>query len=93
LLNDDQDREMQRNQLYALVLMISLFLVWSYFFMPAYVPPPQQTQEETNTLPQDITPEPIETPAEPQDSPFGLPPVATMDDPQADEITIADEYL
>ena len=93
MLNDDQDREMQRNQLYALVLMISLFLVWSYFFMPAYVPPPQQTQEETNTLPQDITPEPIETPAEPQDSPFGLPPVATTDDPQADEITIADEYL
>ena len=35
LLNDDKDKELQRNQIIAIVLMTVLMLGWLYFFPPA----------------------------------------------------------
>ena len=46
MLGDDRDRQLQRNQLLAIVLMTVLVFVWTYFFMPAAPPPAPPRQED-----------------------------------------------
>ena len=43
MLNDNRDKELQRNQLIAIVLMTVLVISWTYFFLPTE--PPQQPPE------------------------------------------------
>lgn len=42
MLGDDRDRQLQRNQLLAIVLMTILVFAWTYFFLPSAPPPSGQ---------------------------------------------------
>jgi len=101
LLNDNRDKELQRNQLLAIVLMTVLVIGWTYFFLPTK--PPQQ--------PPDKSPLPVAAEGEPSaeqaavsasspeviDTPEGaivLPPVAEPPaDPAEDEVFLANNRL
>lgn len=59
MLGDDRrDRELQRNQLLAIVLMTMLVVGWSYFFLPTTPPPPAPVSEEVQTVRQAETGDP-----------------------------------
>lgn len=97
MLDDQNDKSMQRNQIIAMAIMLVFIGVWSYFFMPKRpepaAAPPQQAQQETPAASTDtlVIPAP-ETPAAPaseaaattpaaETDASGLPPVATETTP------------
>ncbi len=102
MLNDDNDRQMQRNHLLAILLMTLLVVGWMYFFMP---PPPKKAPAPAATAPAGEaapgldaplqTPAPAAAPVTDPDSPLAWLPPAAEDpgDPATDEITVADEGL
>ena len=102
LLNDDKDKQLQRNQIIAIVLMTVLMLGWFYLFPPTPpakqpVPKPvsaagsQQAEKKEGAEPSQ------EAPAKKaaDDTPVGwLPAVAEPPaDPAEDEITLSDANL
>ncbi len=104
MLNDNRDKELQRNQLLAILLMTVLVIGWTYFFLPAK--PPQQQADPT---PSTVATEgeswdaaatglssPVVTP-ETEEMPIGeivLPPVAPpLTNPAEDEVLLANSRL
>ena len=103
MLNDNRDKELQRNQLLAIVLMTVLVIGWTYFFLPTQ-PPKQPAATATPAVNvgegEDAAtsgkttpfsdPKAIDTP-EVEDL---LPPVATApDDPAEDEVQLSNNKL
>ncbi|MCC6486203.1 MAG: membrane protein insertase YidC [Candidatus Hydrogenedentes bacterium] len=99
MLDDDQDKSLARNQLFAIVLMTALVLVYFNYFAPQPQPrPPQQTSTpqavdpNSNKKPADmLVAEAPETPVTPAAAPSAwpnLPPVPEQTSPADDEITI-----
>lgn len=95
MLDDQNDKSMQRNQILAMAIMLVFIGVWSYFFMPQRTAPPTETQQQaqeqapagavtTPPAPDSPTPAPVDTtattPATETDE-NGLPPVATESTP------------
>ncbi len=102
LLNDDKDKELQRNQIIAIVLMSVLMLGWVWLFPPTTpVKPPaekpaavsaqQQAEMKERTEPSKDAPEKKTV----DETPVGwLPPVAeAAADPAQDEVTLSDAEL
>ncbi|MBI2433191.1 MAG: membrane protein insertase YidC [Candidatus Hydrogenedentes bacterium] len=92
MLNDNRDKELQRNQIIAIVLMTVLVVVWSYFFLPPpQTPPPAPAPG--------VTPPTEQAPAPPAEAApvtiagVELPPVAEAADPALDEVALENEYL
>jgi YidC/Oxa1 family membrane protein insertase len=102
LLNDDKDKQLQRNQIIAIVLMTVLMLGWLWLFPPATpVKPPAAKPVNVAAQPQAEKKESAEAAQEApakktaDDTPVGwLPPVAEAPaDPAQDEITVSDANL
>jgi len=102
LLNDDKDKQLQRNQIIAIVLMTVLMLGWLYLFPPT--PPAKQPAAKPAATAAKQQAEKKESPAPPEDAaeqksaddtPMGwLPPVAEAPaSPADDEITLSDSSL
>jgi len=93
LLNDNREKEFQRNQLLALLLMTILLVVWAIFFIPT--PPPPGEQPAPVEVREAIEPETLSPPVRDDLSPTiaELPPVAEPLDPAEDEIRLSDEHL
>jgi YidC/Oxa1 family membrane protein insertase len=108
LHNNDNDRDLARNQFLALMLLSFLVLVWMYYFMPA----PEPRQADPRPEPGITSPEPSTMRAEDQDpyklgvqrprsttafeedeSWLPLPPVPDAVDPERDEVTLDDGRL
>jgi len=96
LLDDNRDKEVQRKQLIAIVLMTLLVVGWSYFFMPSTpTTPPPAPQEARPVESHPAEPTPAATaPVAVQDatSLAAWPPVASAPEP-SDEVTLQDEQL
>ncbi len=95
MLNDDFEKQQQRNLFLAMILMLGLGLVWIQFLAP---PPPQGPAPLTERALEEQVPSPRPSPRLPQDAPQAgefalLPPIAESGDPARDEILISDEYL
>ena len=95
-MDDNRDKETMRNQLIAIVLMTVLFVAWFKWFMPTPqpkkpVPAPQQ-QAQTQAPKK---PAPKEAPKSPATTPggFELPPIPTITDPVAEEVTIGNDHI
>ena len=101
MLGDDQDKQLQRNQLIAIVLMTLLVVVWTYFFFPTPPPPQQQKPLEGSAAPASSPTEsataaptamPIATPPKDTALQEKLPPPAEAEQPD-DEIRIVHDHL
>lgn len=57
MFDDNGDKQVQRNQLLAIVLMTVLVLVWSYFFIPTPTPRTSKDKVADNTPTQEIVEE------------------------------------
>jgi hypothetical protein len=100
LLDDHNDKDMQRNQIIAMVVMLVFIGVWTYFFLPRgqqpqpAAPAPveqQQAQQSPDSPAAAQTPATAATP----DSPSGsteLPPVAT-EFQEGDDVILRNEAL
>lgn len=105
MFDGNQDKEMQRNQVIAIVLMVALVLVWTQFFMPKPAPRPEATETvvdmgEGEAAATDLSQTPF--PASTQETPsseaapgaVALPPVAAEPaSPGDDEITLENDSL
>ncbi len=98
MLDDNRDKELQRNQLIAILLMTLLVIGWAYFFLPEPQPPTRPASDaiETEGETQPVTPpsdKRAETPAEEATEAL-LPPVAEpLTDPTLDEVTLRNDRL
>jgi YidC/Oxa1 family membrane protein insertase len=103
LLDDNRDRDLQRNQIIGLVLIPILFIAWIYFFMPPQPPetaqPAPSPGEIAETEARDRTNErqtqklPREAAESPEDPFAGLPPIPLIEDPATDEVRLDNEGL
>jgi len=103
LFNDDKDKELQRNQMIAIILMTVLFVGWFWLFPPATTPKPPaakpaaaaaaQQQAEVKDSPETLKEAPEQK--APDQTPKGwLPPVAEPPaNPADDEVTLSDTNL
>jgi len=103
LLDDNRDKELQRNQLLAILLMTVLVIGWTYFFLPTQQPKPVSEtaptaaeEGETTHTPAPEAPAtadfPGKGPGHAVDAP--LPPLAEApENPADDEITLANGVL
>ncbi len=107
MLDDNRDKELQRNQLLAILLMTVLVIGWAYFFLPDTQPPPERASEtvaeedDARTGPLDRDRAPGQVPPAERD-PFSddpdtdvlLPPVAEApEDPAQDEVSLSNQRL
>lgn len=94
MLDDNRDKELQRNQLLAILMMTLLVVAWAYFFLPQSTPPdaPEDTPAPVlseGEAPRLLPPDPsVMTPPRPEEDRdsdvIELPPVA--DAPETDEM-------
>jgi len=97
LLDDNRDKEVQRKQLIAIVLMTLLVVGWSYFFLPTAPPaktPPPTPQEARPLETQPAQNTTASSPVTIQDAAAlaAWPPVANSPDP-SDEVILQDDQL
>ena len=107
MFDGNDDKQFQRNQIIAILLMVVLVVVWTQFFLPEPVPrpqasPPAQEVQEGEVAPQNpfqpaspSTVTPSSAPAQAQTpGTVTLPPVAEPpQSPADDEITLANAQL
>ncbi len=105
MLNNNSDKELQRNQLIAIVLMTLLVVAWTYFFLPA--PSERPLPEETSASSETVTQLPETASASPPANGLGskdqsgelpsgivLPPLAEAPaSPESDEISLSNDRL
>jgi YidC/Oxa1 family membrane protein insertase len=104
LFDGKDDKEIQRNQLIAIVLMVALVLIWTQFFLPKPAPRPEPTEtvidlSEGESKAEERSPFDRETPRPTtvdEDSPAGavaLPPVDEADEDDGAEIILENAHL
>ena len=104
MLDDNRDKELQRNQLLAILLMTLLVVAWTYFFLPAGRTPDTPTPPETPVLvegesteipaPGILAPVPTQPKATDISSEIVLPPLAEpTEDAVTDEAVLANDHL
>ncbi len=100
--DNNQDKQMMRNQFIAIILMTVLVFAWFTFFVPKRPPveqPASQTGQEASEAPQAeeeevAAPSPVAArPAGVGEGEFSLPPRAVQEDPAQDEATLENEQL
>ncbi len=94
MLDDDQDKQMMRNQMRAIILITALLFGWYYWFVPQQQPvlPPlaQDAASPAAPVPSDLPAAPgVDT----ANTSASLPPAAEQTDPAQDEVAISDDYL
>ena len=103
--DEQQDKEMMRNQMVAIVIMSFLLIGWFYFFSPQQPPPPAQTTPvagDPQTNPGQMSPAgmegPVSMPLSGEAAPTpgvwpNLPAAATDYTPETADVVIADGLL